>query len=143
MMVMLVMGADSTFTTYEYKNPYYSRFERISYGYDTVITHFYNTFLTNPTVYRTIKEAYHTNSFLFKGLKKYEVLLDSVNNKYVETFYTYRNKRISTGLDVPDELLTCYVDYYPAIAKEDKYFYEGFGGAGHSYSKVIHAWGFW
>ncbi|MFZ4059181.1 MAG: toxin TcdB middle/N-terminal domain-containing protein, partial [Ferruginibacter sp.] len=118
-------GADSMFTKFEYKNPYYSRFERVSFGYDTVITHVYNTLVSTPYVYRTIKEAYHTNKFLFKGIKKYEVLLDSADHKYVETFYTYMHTRIVNGDTVGEAQINCFNNYYPAIASEDKYFYEG------------------
>jgi RHS repeat-associated protein len=117
-------GCDSLLTKFEYKNPTYSRADRISFGFDTVITNVINAMVTNSYTYKTIIERYHNNKFLFKGLKCYEVLLDSLKRKQIETFYTYKHKRISTGEEVPDSMLMCFGDYYPAISKEDKYFYE-------------------
>ena len=117
-------GANNTLTTFQYKNPYYDRFERSSFGYDTVITCSHDT-RNNNAVYRTVTEAYHNTDYLFKGLKKYEVLKDANSQKYVETVYTYAHKRISTGMEVSGDSLLCFGDYYPAISREDKYFYEG------------------
>jgi RHS repeat-associated protein len=123
-------GADYSYVTFEYKNGYYSRSERQSFGFDTVITKQYDT-QTDPakpkegTCYRMITESYHNNSFLFKGIKRYELLTDCSNTKYVETVYTYKAKRISTGEEVPENMMNCYCDYYPAISTVDKYFYEG------------------
>ncbi len=117
-------GASNTLTTFEYTNPYYDRFERTSFGCENVITRSHDT-RNNNAVYRTVTEAYHNTDYLFKGIKKYEVLKDASGKKYVETVYTYKHKRISTGEEVPDSMLRCFGDYYPAISVEDKYFYEG------------------
>jgi RHS repeat-associated protein len=117
-------GADNSLTTFEYKNPYYDRFERASYGYDTVITHAHNT-LDNNHIYRSSIEVYHNTDFLFKGLKKQELLIDNANNKQVKIDYTYRHTLIETGEFVPENEIHCFSGYYPALAQEDKYFYEG------------------
>ena len=123
-------GADYSYATFEYKNGVYSRSERQSFGFDTVITKQYDTQIDpanpkNGTCYRTITEKYHNDNFMFKGIKRYELLSDCSNHKYVETVYTYKAKRISTGEEVPENMMNCYCDYFPAISSEDKYFYEG------------------
>ena len=117
-------GADSAISTFEYKNSYYSRSERISFGYDTVITHIINTMDDTLGRYRNITEAYHNDKYLFKGIKKYELLTDNQNRKWVETVYTYKPKRITTGEVVADTNIICFTDLYPAISREDKYYYD-------------------
>lgn len=119
-------GQDTTYKKFEYANGYYDRFERTFYGFDTVISKQYNNF-NNGTVYRSTIERYHIDDFLFKGLKKYEVILAGEDTNYVETFYKYVKKEIKTGKVVSLDSLMCYGPYYPAISKIDKYFYEGTG----------------
>ncbi len=118
-------GVDTFLNTFKYKDPYYERYERESFGYDTVITSTWNTGVTNRYIYRNVTDAYHNDKFLFKGLKKYELLSDSANRKFVETIYTWKAALISSGEIIPDNLLGCYEGFYPVVTKEDKYFYEG------------------
>jgi len=122
-------GVNHRLFTYEYQNPYYDRFDRTSYGNEIVITKTLNT-ENNNALYRTLIEKYHTNDInvdkhLFKGLKKYDIILDGLGNKYIETYYNYMYKIISTGEAVPDSMVHCFGNYYAAIATEDKYYYEG------------------
>ena len=118
-------GVDTSLTTFSYKDPYYERYERVNYGYDTVITSLWNTGADDPFVYRTITDAYHNDTYMFKGLKKYELLKDEDDNKYVETVYIWKAALIATGEIIPDNLMGCYENYYPVTTQEDKYFYEG------------------
>ena len=47
------IGGRTTYTTFEYRNPNYNRYERISYGYDTVITYQHNPENNNATYRKT------------------------------------------------------------------------------------------
>ena len=63
------IGGNTTYTTFEYKNPNYNRFERISYGYDTVITYQHNP-ENNNAVYRKTIQGYNNKSFIKKDVKQ-------------------------------------------------------------------------
>jgi len=119
-------GDDHTYYEYEYANAYHHRMERDFFGYATVTTKQMDN--TN-TCYRKTQEDFHNDYFLFKGLKKHDVLTDGSGAiTYIETFYTWDHKQISDGkiIDPEDE---CFGPYYPAISHEEKLFYEGGGTA--------------
>lgn len=116
-------GQDLSFYKFEYLGGKHHRAERESMGFDTVITRQYDNF-TDNNVYRSTIEVFHTNNLYFKGLKKYDVNINASNKKYVETFYTWEYKDISSG-DVLSDPDICSMNYYPALHQEDKYFYEG------------------
>ncbi len=118
-------GEDYSYYRFEYENPKYHRMERESFGFETLKIKQYDGADTNALCYRTTIEKFHNENFLFKGLKKYDVSLDSNDEKYVETYYTWDRKEISTGTIIPDSNATCFGPYYPAISEEDRYFYEG------------------
>ena len=109
-------GVDTTQFAYEYEDAYYDRFERTSYGFKTVETKQINNASANKYVYSTTIEKFINNDFLFKGNKYYEVVLDSLANKYIETKYTYNN---GTVCDIP------IAPAYPALKAIDNFFYEG------------------
>jgi hypothetical protein len=115
-------GIDTTYYTFNYQNPYYHRMEREFFGFETVTTtqkYFYGN------SYRTTVEKYYNNHYLFKGIKKYELIQDGNGNKYVETVYTYDYKDISTGNILTPQQISCFCQAYPAISQEDKYYFEG------------------
>jgi len=109
---------------FEYDSAFYHRMERESFGFETVTTKQFRNFSVQ-NCYRYSVEKYLNDDYMFKGLKYYEVNYDSLNHKYVETYYTWSPKEISTGTIVSEDSMQCFGPYYPAISQEDKYFYEG------------------
>jgi RHS repeat-associated protein len=119
-------GQDTTYHKFEYANGNYDRFERAFLGYETVTTKEYNTFYGgSSSCYRSTIEKYHNENFLFKGLKYYEGIFGGTTVKFLETYYKYDRKEKTTGSVVPANQIQCFGPYYPAISREDKYYYEG------------------
>jgi len=131
-------GQDTTYQKFAYEGGYFDRFERTSYGYDSVITMQFDNFTPSGDCYRSTVERYHNDDFLFKGLKKYEVTVSGSGKKYVETVYTWKKLEISSGDVVTNE--TCFGPYYPGLVKEDTYFYEG-QSAYQIHTKKTYAYG--
>jgi hypothetical protein len=116
-------GKDTIYTRYRYENPYYNRFERSFMGFETVVT--IQDTSAHEDGYRSVTQKFHTNDFLFSGLQHYELIADSADNKYVESFYNWVRKEIATGEIVPAGQERCFGPYYPAIASEEVLYYEG------------------
>ncbi|HBG69166.1 MAG: hypothetical protein A2W93_07790 [Bacteroidetes bacterium GWF2_43_63] len=117
-------GQNTTYYKYAYDSAFYHRMERESFGFEIVRTMQYDNFSSSGICYRTSEEKYHNDYYLFKGLKKYDVSKQGIH-KYVETYYVWDRKEISTGRIIPADSAQCFGPYYPAISQEDKYFYEG------------------
>ncbi len=115
-------GVDTLYYTFTYDNPYYHRMERDFFGFETVTTKQTNN---NGNIYRIYVDKYRNEHYLFKGLKKYELIEDGASNKYIETYYTYDYKDIPTGNILNPDQISCSCVAYPAISQEDKYYYEG------------------
>jgi len=115
-------GKDTTFTTFEYSNGLYDRYERVFLGYDSVVT---KQKRSGGQVYRQTIERYHNHDFMFKGLKYYQAVRDSANRLFVENVTSYKKKEISTGDIVDEAFAYCFGPFYPAVYREDQYFYEG------------------
>ncbi|HOU99351.1 MAG TPA: RHS repeat-associated core domain-containing protein [Bacteroidales bacterium] len=115
-------GVDTLYYTFTYDNPYYHRMERDFFGFEKVTTKQVNDF---GLCMRSYEDKYLNNHYLFKGLKKYEVVKDNYSNKFVETYYTYDYKDIPTGNILNPAQISCSCIAYPAISQEDKYYYEG------------------
>lgn len=115
-------GNDTTYYKYVYARPNYSRYERVFFGYDTVVS---KQLDANGQIYRITLQRFHNDDFMFKGRKHYELITDALGNKYVEQITTYRKKEIMTGALVDEATAWCFGPFYPALYKEDVYFYEG------------------
>ena len=115
-------GADVTVCTFEYDSAYYDRYERTSYGFGIVKTHFLDN---GGSIYRTVTEKFSNRHYRFKGLKNYELLADHNGNKYVEKYFSYVPKEIATGVVVNDETAFCFGENYPALDREETRYYEG------------------
>lgn len=83
--------------TFEYKDPYYNRYERQAFGYATVTTIEHNTDDSSEDPYRILTECYHNQNYVFKGLKWKERLLDADRNTHTAITYIYKLKEIETG----------------------------------------------
>ncbi len=113
-------GADTSEIRYEYKNRYYDVYERSDYGYDTVITNEYS----EGIIYRKYIQAYHNRDFMFQGLKKYDLIINSNNAKYIENEYDYRCAYIYTG-DIADSINSlCMGSVYPVLSTQTTRYYE-------------------
>ena len=115
-------GFDETVCKFEYDSAYYDRYERTSYGFGIVKTHFLDD---GDSIYRTVTEKFSNRHYRFKGLKTYELLTDRNGNKYVEKFFTYVPKEIATGTVVNNETAFCFGESYPALNQEETRYYEG------------------
>ena len=115
-------SANTTLTTFEYRNPHYDRYERLEYGYDTVITREHNT-MDNNLVYRQNITGYNNMNFFKRGRKTSETIADGEGNPYIEhlaqaTLYDFG------GWEVSDS--TCEATgIYVGREVEATYYYEG------------------
>lgn len=80
-------GGDTSMSVFEYAKPHYSRFERTSFGYETVVTKQIEP--NDGGVYRKITRSYHNSNFLTKGRIKRELTSDGNDRKYIEKEYYY------------------------------------------------------
>ncbi|MBR3660004.1 MAG: hypothetical protein IKN61_08875, partial [Bacteroidaceae bacterium] len=115
-------SANTTLNTFEYRNPHYDRYERMEYGYDTVITREHNT-MDNDLVYRQNITGYNNVNFFKRGRKTSETIADGDGNPYIEhlaqaTLYDYH--------DLPVSDSTCEAaGIYVGREVEATYYYEG------------------
>ncbi len=75
-------------TTFEYHNPNYNRYERMDYGYDTVITRQHNTQVSGEPVYRYTVQGFFNQDFQKRGRKMNESVYGGDGHLYIETLYT-------------------------------------------------------
>lgn len=131
-------GPEYSYYTFTYDSGYYNRFERQSYGFKIVTTNQFDS--PQATVpYRSTIEKFHNNTFTFKNLKFYELTVNTDSKRYIESKYTYDLKEIATGIVIPTANPDCYGEGYPAISKEDKYFYEALDTVGiHTRKRYDH-----
>ena len=113
------VGGDTSRTTFSYNNPYYNRYERISYGYDSVTTRQHNP---DGSVYRYTAECFDNQHFNKRGKKTYDCIYDAAGNKYVETFYFSKMVDMVTGDTVGDA--DCPSVVYPGFEAEIRNYYE-------------------
>ena len=79
-------GGGRTLTRFEYGTPNYNRFERMDFGYDSVITKQYDT-EGGDTLYRYTVEVYENQNYTKRGRKTYDCLHDASGHKFVEHEY--------------------------------------------------------
>ena len=82
-----VVGGNRTLTRYDYAHPNYNRYERMDYGFDSVVTKQYDTD-GGDTLYRYTVEEYENRIFNKRGRKNRECLYDAAGRPYVETIFT-------------------------------------------------------
>ncbi|MEG2070542.1 MAG: toxin TcdB middle/N-terminal domain-containing protein, partial [Bacteroidales bacterium] len=114
-------GGDSTMTTFAYRNPHYDRYERMEYGYDTVIIGQYNT--ENNTLYRSTVQGYANRNFLKRGKKLSETILDGAGKPYIETLYEAQMADLNDGTPVGDG--PCPAEAFPILETEIVNYYGG------------------
>lgn len=76
----------TTLDSIEYRNPHYNRFERLPYGYDTVIVRQYNT-EDNNSLYRFTVQGFNNRSFFKRGWKNSESICDADGKMWIEKLY--------------------------------------------------------
>jgi RHS repeat-associated protein len=113
-------GADMR-TTYEYRNPRYDRYERMSYGFDTVIQRQHST---NGSVYRCYIDGYHNRSFMKHGQKASDMITDGSGHPYVENLYTSKLQDLNNPTIIYDDP-DCPVEAFPVLDAEITNYYEG------------------
>ncbi|MBR5029193.1 MAG: hypothetical protein IKX51_08235, partial [Bacteroidales bacterium] len=113
-------GADMR-TTYEYRNPRYDRYERMSYGFDTVISRQHST---NGSVYRCYIDGYHNRSFMKHGQKASDMITDGSGHPYVENLYSSKLQDLNNPTVIYDDP-DCPVEAFPFVDAEITNYYEG------------------
>ena len=86
-----------TLTTFEYRNPNYNRYERMDYGYDTVITRQHNTQASESPVYRYTVQGFFNQDFQKRGRKMNESVYGGDGHLYIETLYTTQQIDLENG----------------------------------------------
>ena len=81
------VGGNRTLTRFAYANPNYSRYERMDYGYDSVVTKQYNTDVSDSTLYRYTVEEFENKVFNKRGRKTRQCIYDAEGHPYIETIY--------------------------------------------------------
>ena len=76
----------TTLDSIEYRNPHYNRFERLPYGYDTIIVRQYNT-ENNNSLYRFTVQGFNNRSFFKRGWKNSESICDADGKMWIEKLY--------------------------------------------------------
>ena len=76
----------TTLDSIEYRNPHYNRYERLPYGYDTVIVRQYNT-EDNNSLYRFTVQGFNNLSFFKRGWKNSESICDADGKMWIEKLY--------------------------------------------------------
>ena len=111
-----------TLTTFEYRNPHYDRYERMQFGYDTVITRQYDT-ENADSLYRYTVQGFHNYNFHKRGWKRSESVCDRQGHMYIETLYEQQLMDMTNGTPVGDTSCpgTLYVSYEAEITR----YYEG------------------
>lgn len=121
-------GVDTQIKTFEYEEGFYHRREREFFGFETVKEHQHND---DGSVYRSVINTYHNDSYYNKGLQKHSVTVDGAGNKYLETENTYLLRNVETGNELSNpQHLTAVV--FPELVRTDKRFFEGQAVAGKS-----------
>jgi len=89
-------GIDTTYNSFEYKDGFYSRYEREFYGFASVKTHFHDTGNENK-IYRTVEQKFSNSDYYTKGMMLTETLTDGEgrNQKGLQHIYSLRD--IHTG----------------------------------------------
>ena len=117
-------GVPDSYTTYSYRNPHYDRYERMSFGYDTVITcqHIQNA-AGNYRPYRYIIEGYHNDSYQMRGKKRSECIVDSNNRRWEETLFDVVVVDLENGDTIGER--ECPLVSFPLLEKTITNHYEG------------------
>ena len=113
-------GADMR-TTYEYRNPRYDRYERMSYGFDTVISRQHST---NGGVYRCYIDGYHNRNYMKHGQKASDMITDGSGHPYVENLYSSKLQDLNNPTIIYDDP-DCPVEAFPVLDAEITNYYEG------------------
>ena len=113
---------NKTNTTFEYRNPHYDRYERMAFGYDTVITYQFDTEDDN-SLYRFTVQGFNNHNFHKRGWKKSESVCDRNGHKYIETLYEQQLTDMANGIPVGDS--ACPSSLYVSYEAEITRYYEG------------------
>ena len=82
-----VVGGNRALTRFSYAHPNYNRYERMDYGYDSVVTKQYNTDVSDSTLYRYTVEEFENEVFNKRGRKTRQCIYDAEGHPYIETIY--------------------------------------------------------
>jgi|GEM_PF-1577544 len=118
------LGGNRTLAKFEYGNPYHNRYERMDYGYDTVITKEYDTD-HGDTLYRYTVDVYENRNFTKRGEKTYDCLFNAAGDKYVEHLYDAVIYHRDGFPSVDDDGLCANADLYIGEEYIETNYYEG------------------
>ena len=117
-------GIPDSKSTYSYRNPRYDRYERTSYGFDTVVT-CQDTCSASGTYthYRYLTEGYDNRSYHRRGKKLSQSVSDAGHHRWDETLYDVAVFDLENGEPAGDG--DCPLVSYPLIEKTVTNHYEG------------------
>ena len=106
-------------TTFEYRNPNYNRYERMDYGYDTVITRQHNTQASGSPVYRYTVQGFFNQDFQKRGRKMNESVYGGNGHLYIETLYSTQQIDWENGdtIEAGDCPAIAYTSYEAEITR--------------------------
>ena len=114
-------GARTSITEYSYGNPYYDRYERMSYGFDSVVTKQLDPVTHNPL--RFVERGYNNRSLMQRGKLTRERIYDGSHKLYVEKLMSSTMVDYLSGELVGDQ--NCPVMAYPLREGIYTHYYEG------------------
>ena len=106
-------------TSFEYRNPHYNRYERMDYGYDTVITRQHNTQVAGSPVYRYTVQGFFNQDFQKRGRKMNESVYGGNGHLYIEKLYTTQQIDWENGdtIEAGDCPTVAYTSYEAEITR--------------------------
>ena len=117
-------GIPDSKSTFSYRNPRYDRYERTSYGFDTVVTCQDTCSATGTyTHYRYLTEGYDNRSYHRRGKKLSQSVSDAGHHRWDETLYDVAVFDLENGEPAGDG--DCPLVSYPLIEKTVTNHYEG------------------
>ena len=114
-------GGHTSITEYTYSHPRYDRYERTSYGFDSVVAKHINP-ATGDTL-RFVEHGYDNRSFVRRGKPTCERIYDGNHRLYVEKLMESTMIDYNSGDTVRDH--ECPTIAYPAVEGTYTKYYEG------------------
>ena len=114
-------GGGASITGYSYSNSYYDRYERMSYGFDSVVTYQIDP-STNDTL-RYVARCYNNRSLMRRGKLTFERTYGGDRKLYIEKEINGIMIDYNSGQEVRDG--DCPAMAYPAVEATYTKYYEG------------------
>jgi RHS repeat-associated protein len=115
-------GANNTLTKFEYYHPRYNRYERLEFGFDSVIIKQYDTENGNA-LYRCFVDQYNNTFFNRRGKLTRQFTCNAAGSMYMEKLYDIQMADLLNGQPADDG--ECPGEIFPNLETEITHYYEG------------------